>query len=218
MTYSYSVINPSGYKDVSKVKEKSALPGTILGLGAGAAAGGFIGYKKNFISDKTGIKNSFAKKVQDKLLNDAGDTAKNIHKQREIIIKKLDKIKTPEDLKELFSKNKDAAQDMCSKFKKSLDEIMQTITKENLKENKKTFKNWFIAERNNDFQSIKNIVQYCWDKDGKNFVKPSAIKDNVYNAILSAQKKVKTATILKYAAITGAVGAAIGFIINKFLN
>ena len=215
MTYSYSVTNPAGYQDVSKVKQKSSLPAAAGGLIAGGAIGAFAGFKKNSVIDKNGIKDSFAKKVEERLINEAGETAKNIHNQGNDIIKKIDKIKSPEDLKTLFGSNKDAVKDMCSKLKQTPEEFLQTITSDNLKQNKETIKNWFIAGRNNKFQAIKNKIQFCWDKDTKKFTQPKAIKDNVYNAIIKTQKSAKKVSTIKYGAIAAAIGAAVGFIISK---
>ena len=216
MTYSYSVTNPTGYQDVSKVKQKSSLPAAVGGLVAGGAIGAFIGFKKNSITDKTGIKDSFAKKVEERLLNEAGETAKNIHNQGTNIIKKIDKIKSPEDLKILFEANKDAVKDMCSQLKQTPEEFLQTITSDNLKQNKETIKNWFIAEHNNKFQAIKNKIQFCWNKDTKKFTQSKAIKDNVYDAIIKTQKSIKKITVIKYGAIAAAIGTITGFLVSKF--
>lgn len=215
MTYSYSVTNPTGYRDVSKVKNKSSLPAAASGLVAGGAIGAFAGFKKNSITDKVGIKDSFAKKVEERLLNESGESAKKIHNQEADIIKTINKVKSPEELRALFAENKDAAKEICKSLKQTPDEFLQTITSDNLKQNKETIKNWFIGEHNNRFQSLKNQIQFCWDKEEKKFTQSPNVKNNVYDAIIKTQKSIKKVSIIKYGTIGAAIGAAVGFIISK---
>lgn len=215
MTYSYSVINPAGYQDVSKARQTSPLPAAAGGLIAGGSIGAFAALKKNNITDKLGIKDSFTQKVQENLLKEAGESSQNTHKQTLEIIRKINKVKTPEDLKTLFESNKDAAKKLCEQLKQTPDEFLRTITSDNLKKNKETIKHWFEAEHNNQFQALKNKIQFCWDKESKKFVKSETVKQNIYDAIIKTQKYLKKTSILKYASIGGVLGAALGFILNK---
>ena len=215
MTYSYSVVNPAGYQDLSQTRKKSSLPYLAGGFIAGGAIGAYSGYKKNSITDKNGIKDSFAKKVQENIVNAKGETEKKIYAQSQEIVKKINKIKTAEDLKKFFESNKDAINDMCKKLNQTPQEFLQTITNDNLKANKTTIKNWFEAELNNKLQSTKNKIQFCWDKESKKFVKSEAIKDDFFKAIINTRKKIRTVSVLKYTAIAGAIGAAGGYILNK---
>ena len=215
MAYSYSVINPAGYQDVSKAKQASPLPAAGGGLIAGGSIGAFAALKKNNITDKLGIKDSFTQKVQENLLKEAGESSQNTHKQTLEIIRKINKVKTPEDLKTLFESNKDAAKKLCEQLKQTPEEFLRTITSDNLKKNKETIKHWFEAEHNNQFQALKNKIQFCWDKESKKFIKSSAVKENIYNAIIKTQKQIKKISTLKYASIGAVIGAVSGYIFSK---
>ncbi len=215
MTYSYSVVNPAGYHDVSKVKQKSPLPAAACGLVAGGAIGAFAGYKKNSVIDKHGIKDSFVKKVEEKLIGETGENAKNIYNQRQNIIKTIDKVKSPEDLRALFNANKDAAKDMCGRFKQTPEEYLKTVTTDNIKQTREYVKNWFVAEHNNRFQAVKNQIQFCWDKETKKLIKSNSVKENVYDAIIKTQKSLRKTSVIKFGVIAAAVGAALGFITGK---
>lgn len=208
MSYSYSVPNyqPVEFpQDYNQTKKKSSLPIAGAGLVVGGGVGAYLGSKKNPFVEKGGeITDTFAKNVLEK----ADDAIKKPYDQVKEVLGKLNSIKTPEDLKSLFSSNPEA--------KCSVD--LGTITADNLSNNKTTIKNELEAKSKSLVQDMKNKIKTFWDKKEKKFIKPDGSDENVFKAIQNASKGAKAKIIAKYAAIGAVATGAIAFIAHKILT
>ncbi len=222
MTYSYSYSAPltygpqqnGVYYDGMTYQKPSAAPFAIGGAVIGSGVGAFIGSKKKSDISKNGeVTDTFAKSVYEKYVDKVADAGKESYNGGKDILKKIDNVKTPEELKTLFDANKEAAVDMCTELKQTPDEFLNNVSKDNLKANKKTIKEKLTAGNNTRYQNMKNQIQACWDKDKKKFVK----NENVNEELLKILKKSTSGAknILKGAAIGGAIAGVAGFILGK---
>lgn len=204
MTNSYS--NPLTYGQPvqaydTQAKKQSSAPYGIAGLAVGGAAGALVGYKKNpFIAKNGEATDVFAKNVYEKYAEKAKDSIKKPYEQTKEILKNLDSVKTLEELKTLFSKNKEVAD--------SLEITVDNVNTNNLAETKKTIKENLEAKNKTRFQDMKNKIKTFWDAEKKKFFKPEGSDESIFNAINDAKKGVKGKLIAKYTAI-GAIGLGI---------
>ncbi len=224
MTYSYSSPLTYGQQDPTMYdgmtyKKPSSIPYAAGGLVLGAAAGGFAGSKINpFVSKDGKASDTFAKSVHDKVIETAADAEKNSYKQGQEILKQIDKISTPEELKNLADTNKEAMKNVCTELGQTPEEFLQNVTEENLSANKKTIKEKINAGNNTRYQDIKNKIQACWNKESKKFEKADSVKQEVFDAIKDSTKGVKGKLIAKYAAIAGAATGAAAFVAHKIFT
>ena len=225
MTYSYSSPltygsqnSPVHYEGTRRNKP-SAIPAIATGAVLGGGAGAYIGSRKNPYISKTGeALDSFAENVYKKFAKNAGGITKEAYEGSENLLKKINGVKTPEELKTLFEANKEAAKDICTELKQSSEEFLNKITKENLAANKKVIKDKIQAGNQTRIRDIKNQIQVCWDKESKKFVKADNVKDDVFEAIKKSTNKTKFGNIAKYSAIGAGIAAVLGFITYKLLN
>lgn len=226
MTYSYQsgplTYGPQQnglYYNDTAYQKRSVAP-AVVGTGiVGAGIGAFIGNKKNpFITKSGEVVDAFAKSAYEKYVNKATDATKNAYNGGLNILKKIDTINSPEELKTLFNNNKEAAKDICAELKQTPEEFLSRVSEKNLSNNKKVIKEKINAGNNTRYQDMKNQIQICWDSEKKKFVKNDAVKDDAYKAIKKATKGIKGKIIAKYAAIGAGIAGLTGFIIGKFMN
>ena len=223
MAYSYSSPltygpnNPVAYEGMEyKAQKPSSVPTAVVGTLVGAGAGFYMGNKTNpYLSKDGSISDTFAKKAYETFVNKGNDSSKKIYNQNNDILKTIDGIKTPEELRALFNKNTDAVSKICEELKHTPEEFINGITQDNLSANKKTIKDRLTATNDNQIQSMKNWIQASWDKAEKKFKKVDTVKQDVYDSIQDATKGMKTKAIIKYAAIAGLVGGTVSYAAHK---
>ena len=148
MTYSY----PSGpltygpqtngvYYEGATYQKPSALPIALGTAAVGAIGGGILGNRKNPYITKNGeVVDSFAKTAYEKCVNKVAGAGKEAYEGGLNILKKIDSVKSPEELKNLFEANKEAAKDICTELKQTPEEFLNRVTQDNLSANKKAIK------------------------------------------------------------------------------
>lgn len=209
-------INPS--YPVS-MQRSSSIPAATGGVLLGAAGGTILGFRKNPNISKSGeISDTFAKKAYERYVKKVPDAGKEAYNQGLEILKKLDKIKTPDELRALVSANPEAAELMCAELNNNPEEFINNITQKNLNANKKAIKEKLNAGNRTRYQNMKNLIQSCWNKDKKKLEKPEGMEKDLFKAIKKASKSGKGKIIAKYAAITAAIGGTIGFIAHKLFS
>lgn len=225
MTYSYPTPLNYGpnqvplHYDGMQYREPSSIPYAATGVVIGAGVGGYMGYRKNpYFTKNNEVVDSFAKNAFEKYLNTPSGKGKEIYNGNLEILKNIDSIKTPEELKSLFESNKEAAEDFCLKLNQTTEEYIQNISKDNLNANKKTIKENLTANNNSFYQNMKNNIQACWDKDKKKFKKPDSISDDIFNSIKTTTNGMKTKSTLKYAGFGALICGIIALGISKFIN
>lgn len=192
----------------------------VIGLATGGAlAGGAVGFFKNrFPVSKDGtVADSFAKaafqKHVDKNLSSNG---KEFFKQIDNIISKVDSIKTPEEFKKLLKDNKLVSESNINGL--SLDTLLETVNSDNLKSKKDALKKSIEAINEYNIDNMKETIKACWDKEGKKFVKPSGIKDNLFDVIKNTKRNDQWKKAGKYAGISAAVAGGLAVLYNMFIN
>lgn len=192
----------------------------VIGLATGGAlAGGAVGFFKNrFPVSKDGtVADSFAKaafqKHVDKNLSSNG---KEFFKQIDNIMSKVDKIKTPEEFKKLLKDNKLVSESNINGL--SLDTLLETVNSDNLKGKKDALKKSIEAINEYNIDNMKETIKACWDKEGKKFVKPSGIKDNLFDVIKNTKRNDQWKKAGKYAGISAAVAGGLAVLYNMFIN
>ncbi len=204
------------YYDNMTYQKPSAIPAAIGGAVVGATAGAVLGNKKNPYITKNGeVVDTFAKSAYEKYISKAKDAGKEAYEGGLNILKKIDSVKSTEELKGLFDANKEAAKDICTELKQTPEEFLSKVSQDNLSDNKKIIKEKINAGNNTRYRDMKNQIQICWDKDKKKFVKNDAVKDDVYKAIKKSTNGVKNKIIAKYVAIGAGIAAIVGFIAGK---
>lgn len=225
MTYSYSTPLTYGpqqnvvhYEGTTHTKP-SALPATMGSLLVGGGIGAAIASCKTPYLTKSGeISDTFARTTFENYINRTAESGKEAYEGCLNILKKIDNIKNPEELKALMDANKEAGKEICNEMKQTPEEFLSNITKENLNENKKVIKDKITATNNSRYQNIKNQIQACWDKENKKFIKKDTVKEEVYQTIKNSTTKMKGKVIAKYAAIGAGIGGVLGFAATKLFN
>lgn len=222
MTYSYSSPLTYGpqqngvYYNEMEYKKPSAAPAAIAGVAAGGVTGAVIGSRKNPYMTKSGeVLDSFAKTAYENYVNKVADAGKEAYDGGLNILKKIDTVKSPEELKTLFEANKEAAKEICTELKQTPEEFLNRITQDNLNKNKTSIKEKITAGNNTRYQDMKNQIQACWDKDKKKFVKSDSVKEDAFKAIKKSTNGIKGKITAKYAAIGAAIAGIVGFILGK---
>lgn len=210
MSYNYSapqVYYPQNYE------KKSGAPLVGLGFAAGSIAGGINASKKIPLYVRKGdVEDTFAKAVHDKYIRKAAsESDKALDKQLSTVIKKIGKIKKPEDLKALLKKNPEV-ESMISK------DLVENITETTLESNKATIKNSVLAKSKEHLQATKNKIISCWDAKAKKFAENPAVENKTYKIITGTAEKLKTGAVAKAALIWGAVTATAVAIVRKLVN
>ena len=154
-------------------EQKSAAPAVFGMATLGAIGGGAVGYFRNRypIGKDDKVSDSFAKQVYENIAKlDAEDN--KVYKQCNAILKKIDKVKDGAELKKLLEKNKEASEVLFKNLHSSKDAILNMVSKDNIKSTKETIKQSIKSANEMFIQCSKNIIQKCWYKENKTFVKP----------------------------------------------
>ena len=219
MTVSYPApltYNQAGYQPVYQEKKKTATGGTIAGATLGAVTGGVIAAKANpYISKNGEVIEEFAQKAYQNLVDGGTDLAKKVHEQTVDIINNIKKVKNPDELRDFFTKNKEAIEDYCQRAGKSIDDFLSTVREGNLKNNKIDIKNWFDKDLKTKLNSMKNDILACFDAQQKKFVPVQEVAQDAFDAIEKAASGGNGARVLKIAGAAGVVGAVVGWCIHK---
>lgn len=201
-------------------RKSSALPATLGGLAVGATIGGIVNGRKNpFIGKDGNATDTFARKVLKRTIESSDETAKTIYKQRNLLLKNIDKAKNVEELTSLINANKDAVDDILMKeLGKNSDEFLTDVSKSNLGKNKANLKGYIQKAENLRLQDLKNQIESAWDATKKKFEKPARMTDDMFNNIKKSTSGMKAKLVGKGMLIGGAIAAAGGFIIHNILK
>lgn len=186
-------------------------PSTFGMMTLGALGGGAAGYFKNrYPVQKDGtVSDSFAKEVFEKnLKKNRSETAQKFFNQLNNVLKKIDKINSPEGLKKLLKENKEIIEEQCKGI--SVDTFLDGINSSNLKETQKSLKE--VLEKNLDFEILKtkNAIKLGWNNDSKKFIKTSEFKDNkLFDVIKNTKNNIQWKKALKYGGITAGIMGAL---------
>lgn len=224
MAYSYSTPLTYGpqpelaYYDPAYKKSSSTSVAVVSAI-AGGGVGAYMGYRKSPMISKSGeISDAFVKQAFESYINKAADSGKETYNEGLNILKKIDSVKTSEELKSLMETNKEAAKEFCAEIKQTPEEFLSNVTSDNLKDNKKVIKERITAGNNTRYQNVKNQIQACWDKDAKKFVKKDSVKDDIYEVITKSKNGMKAKIMAKYAAIGVGVAGLVGYVVSKFIS
>ena len=232
MSYSYSTVPMSygpneqfGYDVVTENpqahKERKKHPSLVAGgIGAvvGAGAGALIGAKKNPYIRNGMPKDKFAKSAYDQFVKSAPDDVKNSYGQYNEVINKIDKIKTPDELRTLMNNNPEASKVVSEPLHKTTSEFLSLVNETNLASNKTVIKDSMKNAINSRHVDMKNLIQRCWDPGQKKFIKPADMDDKVFEAIQKTTKRVKAGFIAKWAGISAAVLGVAAFVTHKIIK
>ena len=186
-------------------------PSTFGMMTLGALGGGAAGYFKNrYPVQKDGtVSDSFAKEVFEKnLKKNRSETAQKFFNQLNNVLKKIDKINSPEGLKKLLKENKEIIEEQCKGI--SVDTFLDGINSSNLKETQKSLKE--VLEKNLDFEILKtkNAIKLGWNNDSKKFIKTPEFKDNkLFDVIKNTKNNIQWKKALKYGGITAGIMGAL---------
>ena len=191
---------------------------TLPLMTAGFIGGGAVGYYKNrFPIGKDGVvSDSFAKEVFEKNLSkNCSDQTKTYFKQLKNVLKKIDKISTPEGFKKLVSDNKALIDDQCKII--SSDTLTDAVNSTNLKESKKALKETLQSIMNFETVKTKNAVKLAWNKESKKFEKTAEFKDGkLFDVIKSTKNNIQWKKALKYGGITAGILGALSIVYKMF--
>ena len=193
-----------------KTSSKSG-PSTFGMMTLGALGGGAVGYFRNrYPVQKDGtVSDSFAKEVFEKnLKKNRSETAQKFFNQLNNVLKKIDKINSPEGLKKLLKENKEIIEEQCKGI--SVDTFLDGINSSNLKETQKSLKE--VLEKNLDFEILKtkNAIKLGWNNDSKKFIKTPEFKDNkLFDVIKNTKNNIQWKKALKYGGITAGIMGAL---------
>ena len=186
-------------------------PSTFGMMTLGALGGGAVGYFKNrYPVQKDGtVSDSFAKEVFEKnLKKNRSETAQKFFNQLNNVLKKIDKINSPEGLKKLLKENKEIIEEQCKGI--SVDTFLDGINSSNLKETQKSLKE--VLEKNLDFEILKTkkAIKLGWNNDSKKFIKTPEFKDNkLFDVIKNTKNNIQWKKALKYGGITAGIMGAL---------
>lgn len=219
MTYSYQGPLTYGpqqngvYYDNMTYQKPSAAPAAIAGGVIGGGVGAILGCRKKTNPFKNGeVTDTFAKSVYEKYIDKAADSGKEAYNGGLNILKKIDSVKNPDELKVLFSENAEVAKEICTELNKSPEEFLSQVTKDNLSKNKKTIKEKIIAGNNTRYRDMKNQIEACWDKEAKKVVKNDNVKEDIYKIVKKSTGGIQGKVVAKYAAIGAVITGIFGYI------
>ena len=210
MSYGNSMALPYAQYPQTPYAKKDNGVGSVFGaMTVGALGGGTVGYlvNRNPINSDGKASDAFAKQVSEKLLKiDSGSS--KLHKQINEVLKKIDGVKDSADLKKLLDKNKEAAKDICNGLYASVDDMIKMVYSDNIKSVKEKIKDRLKSSNEMMYQHTKNIIEKCWDKDTKEFIKPESVKQKIFDIVKNTKSKGQWKKALKYGGITvGVMGA-----------
>ena len=192
------------------VPQKKSGNGTVFGaITVGALGGGTVGYlmDRNNINRDGKASDIFTKRVSEKFLK-TDNKSKELYKQINYVLKKIDGVKDSAGLKKLLDKNVDATKIICQGLYSSVDDIVKMVSSDNIKSTKEKIKNSLKATNELMYQYSKNIIEKCWDKDTKEFIKPDSVDKKLFDIVKNTKTTGQWKRCLKYGGITaGVLGA-----------
>ena len=200
-------------------KTKRSWPYGVGGALIGATGGSIIASKKNPYM-KNGIPtDTFSRMAYNKYADKyASEAVKKSYGQYNEVIKKIDKVKTTDELKTLLNNNPEASKEVSTALNKTTEEFLSTVTDTNLASNKETIKKKLESANQTRYQNMKNDIARCWDTENKKFVKPDGMEDGIFDAIKKTTGRVKANFIAKYAAISALVVGAVAYLAHKIIT
>ena len=173
MTYSYSSPVSYGpqqndvyYTNTMPKKHFSAGNAMTTGVVLGGLAGTVVGAtKKNYLNKDGSFSDSFVKSTFENYINNSEKSSKKAYTEGLEILKKIDSVKTPEELKALFDANPEAAEEIFNELKQTPDDFLNNIRKRNLNSNKKTIKSKINAGNNTRYQLGTTRILYAMSRD-----------------------------------------------------
>ena len=184
--------------------------GAVFGMMTlGALGGGTVGYltARNSINSDGKASDKLAKQVYEKIVK-LDKTDNLLYKQNMAILKKIDSVKDSAGLKKLLEKNKEAAEALCRGIYSSVENVIKSVNSDNIKATKDSIKKGIKASNELMYQHTKNIIEKCWDKDSKEFIKPDKIEQKVFDIVKNIKNQGQWKKALKYGGITaGVLGA-----------
>lgn len=173
-----------------------AAGGALIGAGAGAAAGW---YSRPFLKDGAPT-DTFIKKINDNIVETLDEDTKKLYNDSVENLQKLENCKNAEELKAIF-RNNDAI-----KQTGMLDAMLSEIDSKGFEAAKADAKKGaqMVLDMRDDM--YKTLFENSWDKNAKKFVhNANEVSKEGFEAIKKAAHSIQG----KYAAIYGAVGAAV---------
>lgn len=188
---------------------KKSGAGTLGVMLLGGVGGGTVGYLKSRHDIKNGkFSDTFAKQAFEKhVKKNLSSEGKKYFKEINNILKKIDKINSPEKFKKLLKNSKLLNNNLFGGI--SLDTILNTVNKDNLSSKKKALKNALEANLNYNVSNMKDTIQACWNKEKKAFEKPEGVKKEIFDIIKKTKVKGQWKKALKYGGITAGVFGAL---------
>lgn len=242
MSYSYSTSAPYSqpvsnipasqqgvqYQPVTTVEEmqipQQRQGASSLGVGittgiVGAATGAIISLRKNPLINKAGeVSSEYAVKTYEKILEKSKDAEKVVYEQTQELLKKIEGVKSADELKTLLKQYPEAVDSLSKDLKKTPEKFIKHVNRWNLGRNKKVIRQRLEAANNLRYQDVKNQIQACWDSNAKKFVKGEGVSDTVYEAIKNVKNSTKAKAAGKKALVVGGISAVCGFVLHKILS
>ena len=189
------------------VNQKKGGP-SVLGMATiGAFGGATIGaFKNRFPVSKDGnVSDVFAREVFEKNLKKNGSKeSKEYFKQLKNVLKKLDKIKTTDEFKNLLNANKQIIDAQCKGI--SVENLLNAVNSTNLKTSKESLKKSLEAIMDFELLKTKNAIKFGWNSEKKKFIKTPEFKDEkLFKVIKGIKNHEQLTKALKY----GGIGAGI---------
>lgn len=201
------------------LQQKTNGPSVLGMMTLGALGGGTVGFFKNrYPVGKDGsISDSFAKEVfASNLKKNRPDTTQQYFKQLSNILKKIDKVNSPEEFKKLLNANKSIIEEQCKGI--SSDSLLDAVNSTNLKDIKKSLKDTLTGIMNFELQKTKNAIKLGWNCETKKFIKTDEFKDNkLFDIIKNTKNKNQWKKSLKYGGITAGILGALTILYKIFL-
>ena len=184
---------------------------TVGMMAVGGVAGGSVGYLKNRypIGSDGQVSDSFTREVFDKnLKKNTSSEAQNYFKQLKTVLKKIDKVKSPEDFKKLIKENKDIIDDQCKGI--STGTLLDGVNSTNLQSSKTSLKESLEAIMNFELVKTKNAIRLGWNSESKKFIKTPEFKDGkLFNIIKNTKSSNQWKKALKYGGVTAGIMGAL---------
>ena len=205
-SYAASAYPMQTYPQNTYENKKSNFPSAFGMATVGGVSGGALGFFKNRfpVSQDGEVADTFAKEVFDKNIKQASQETKNYFTQLKNVLKKIDKVKSPEEFKELMKVNKDLIETQCKGI--SADVLLDSINAGNLKESKNALKKSLESIMDFELIKTKSAIKQVWDSKSKKFVKTSEFCDNKLFEIIKSTKNIsQMKKTLKYGGISAGI-------------
>lgn len=124
------------------------------------------------------------------------------------MLKKIDKVKSPEDFKKLIKENKAIIDDQCKGI--STGTLLDGVNSTNLQSSKTSLKESLEAIMNFELVKTKNAIRLGWNSESKKFIKTPEFKDGkLFNIIKSTKSSNQWKKALKYGGVTAGIMGAL---------